>query len=306
LSADPTLGAKETLVKLNDLAQQLEERRRQVETPDAIRDQLARLRTKEPGPAHDLARSLRRSEFLDGVARLDTLQEQLKSGGIDASERDQLAKQLGELSRQLYASVEASARRASDNSLKKLQQSLGAAADGLRDDGDAAAESALGEVRAQLQSLAAEQGEMKLLDEGLQALAECKSGLRRGSEPAPGSGDVPSETPGDAQGATEASASRDGKSGGLNPGQSSAGGENPTAGSDRQPIEARTRAELGAGPLRVVGPSDGPNAKGRALAAIREQAAAAAEGSASPPIENEPLDRARRAQKRQYFDSLRE
>ena len=62
----------------------------------------------------------------------------------------------------------------------------------------------------------------------------------------------------------------------------------------------------GDGPLRIVGPTDGPNAKGRALEAIREQAEALAEGADPQPVGNQPLDRSRRAQKRQYFDSLRQ
>jgi hypothetical protein len=164
---------------------------------------------------------------------------------------------------------------------------------------------ALDDLQRQLDNLAANSDELQLLDHGLQDLAQCKAGCRGEAEGA-GQTDPAAGPPGDRPGRGGEGQQAQAGRGGSKPGVGTENNENPTDVDDKQTYESRVRTEVGPAELRVVGPTDGPNAKGRALQAIREQAAALAEGGEPQPVANQPLDRSRRDQKRQYFDALRQ
>lgn len=344
LQTDERLDRKEALVKLNDLAEQLEARRRAVGGADELKKQLSRLRSKQSGPAEKLAQSLTKGDYRGASDQLQRLRKQLESNDLDAAQKEQWAKQLDDLQRQLddLAQKQAERRReaeresaqglksqsnddgagisaeeaaelsrkaaaAAENQeqLQQLQRALENAVDGMQQGRGDDAGRALSDLQRQLDDLAARSDELQLLDQGLQDLARCKIGCRGDGEGAgqnDPTGGAPGERPGrDGQG-RQAQAGR----GGSKPGVGTANNENPTDADDKNTFESRVRTEVGAAEFRVVGPTDGPNAKGRALQAIRDQAAALAEGGEPQPVANQPLDRSRRDQKRQYFDALRQ
>lgn len=345
LQADGQLDRKEALVKLNDLAEQLEGRRREVGGAEELKKQLSRLRSKHSGPADKLAQSLGKGDYRGASDQLQQLRKQLEAKGLDDKQKEQLAKQLDDLQRQLDdlakkqeerrreaeqqsaqglkskksggdagASAEklaelsqmAAGAAAEDKQLQQLQRALENAVDNLNlARGDQAGQ-ALNDLQQQLDALAAQSDELQLLDGGLQDLAECKAGCCRGDGQGTGQAASNGGAPGNRQGQGGQGQQALVGQGGTKPGVGTSRNENPTDVDDKNAFNSRVRTEVGTSPLEVVGPMDGPNAKGRALQAIREQAAAVVDGGESQPVANQPLDRSRRDQKRQYFDALRQ
>ena len=209
-----------------------------------------------------------------------------------------------ELSKKLADATEQSER------LKKLQQSLADAAQQLQQGDSKAAQKSLRQLQDQFDELGEQLDEMRLLDQGLLDLAEAKTEMSGeggdGQEPGQGksqklaqNGQGKEGTEGNQQGGTLAG---NGPGIGNQPGNRP---ENPTIEDDKDLFDSRVRAESKPSELRVIGPTDGPNSKGKALAAIRAQTESVAEQGPAPTLDRQPLDRSRRDQKRQYFDALR-
>jgi len=244
-------------------------------------------------------------------ARRDEAQRQSDAASIpgtggepsetSAAEAETASKQLAALSSQ-------------GEQLRRLQTSAEQGAEAMRSGNAAQAKSALEDLQRQLDGLTAQSEELTLLDEGLRDVAATKAGLAQGSGGAdatsPGAGESPGGPTSD-EGPSGGEPSKAAKTGGLQPGIGTSDRVHSTddAATDTAAanlVDARVRTEPGVGELNVVGPADGPNAKGRALEAIREQAATLSNAAAQQPVVNPSLDRSRRAQKRQYFDALRE
>lgn len=203
---------------------------------------------------------------------------------------------------ELAESAEAAAQAAAqqEEQLERMARSLADASAGMRSGDDGKAREALERMQQQFDQLARETAESELLEQGLQDVADCKSGLcrnRPGENGRPGDDEDRNGRPGAAEQA--------GGAGGLKP------GDGPGAGAARDPhddgaksFDTSARSRIGQGGLRAVGPADGPNSKGRVLQTIERQAASFQAGEAAA-LESQPLDGSRRRQKRQYFDALR-
>lgn len=209
---------------------------------------------------------------------------------------------------------------AENNQLDALKDAFDKAAQGMQQQGQGDAEKSLDSLQQQLEQLSKMAGENELLQRGLDDLAQCKSGMCQGGDKGDAGGQGQGQE-GGGQGGDQGLAKQgngqgnqggqgqgqNGQQGGLMPGR----GVGPGLGQEGTGIAAggfdsRVRGEVREGPLRVVGPADGPNAKGKVLDAIRKQADAVAAGGEAQKLENQPLDRSRREQKKQYFDSLRQ
>lgn len=95
-------AAVKKLTKLGDeLAEKMDSREQQAR--EALENRLQRLRQPGPGPAEDLARSLARGEFGKAKEALDQLEQQLREGSLDEAQREQLERQLANLSEQMDA-----------------------------------------------------------------------------------------------------------------------------------------------------------------------------------------------------------
>ncbi|MEO1534006.1 MAG: hypothetical protein AAFS11_00405 [Planctomycetota bacterium] len=93
-------AAVKKLTKLGDeLAEKMDSQEQQAR--EALENRLQRLRQPGPGPAEDLARSLARGEFGKAKEALDELEQKLREGDLDESQREMLEKQLANLSKQM-------------------------------------------------------------------------------------------------------------------------------------------------------------------------------------------------------------
>jgi len=202
--------------------------------------------------------------------------------------------------------------------LDELSRAMQNAAQNMQNGDAKQAQQALDQLSQQMDDLARQSAEQRLLDGGLQDLADCKSGMCQGQGQRPGNGQQPGDgkQPGNGQQAGNGQGGRNGQKagqgnqgggvGGLQAGK----GQGPGLGGDGGESEAKTfdsrvAQQVKPGQFRVMGPTDGPNAKGRVLDEIRRQATEPAAESEAAALENQALDRSRRQQKRQYFDTIR-
>ena len=200
-----------------------------------------------------------------------------------------------------------------------LSRALTQTADELRDDSDAAGGQR--QLSSTLEKLEADATEGELLKRAQRDIAAAKSQLRENA-PTDTSADPGNETPGaGAAGEANREPGEPGHSG-PSPRDAEAGADvsqgigngsrerEPTpVGSTSEADEGRVvraRGEVGPGRLRGQGPAGGPNAKTEVQAAIRRQATQIGGSSDAQKVENQPLERGRRDQKRQYFDALRQ
>lgn len=211
------------------------------------------------------------------------------------------------------ALAESLSQLAAENSeLESLKNAFEQASQSMQAGDEAHAEKSLQSLQEQLEQLAQQAGESELLQKSLDDLAECKSGMCAGGKPGDaqqGQQGGKEQRPGAGQqGLAQGNGQQGRRPGGLQPGR----GVGPGLGKESANtdvaggFDSRVRGDVGAGPMRAVGPTDGPNAKGKVLDAIRRQADAIAGDSESQKLEHQSLDRSRRDQKKQYFDALRQ
>jgi hypothetical protein len=345
LQTESSLDRKEVLLRLNDLAKQLEERRRAVAIASELKHDLRQVQSKASRPEESLNQSLRRGDFHRAAEHLKQIREQLRSGVLDDQRQQELRQQLNEMQQQLAAAVERQRQRqaaaemqlasglnktaandadapspaetsklrdraasaaAESERLKQLQRSIADAADGMERRRDSDTQRALEGLQKQLDQLASENDEQQLLEQGLQDITDAKMEIGRADDPSSQTARTEGEPSPESNGRESGAGQGDEPGlGGLKPGVGTKQNETPTSEEASRTTDARVRAQLGAGPLSVVGSSDGANAKGRALQVIREQAEARTGDTQPQPVGRQTLDRSQRAQKREYFDALR-
>lgn len=244
-----------------------------------------------------------------------------KNGSKSGSNESELAEQLSKLASQ-------------QQSLDGLQKALDQASQGIQSGKGSDAAQGLQDLQKQLDQLSQQASEGDLLDRGLQDLADSKANFgdgQQGDQQTDGGGQSPpgqnggQGRPGDGQPA--GGQNGQGKNGqglagpgqGQNQGNSGGKGNQPGSGIGRGvgnsfdgqdpgltgTFDTRVKQQVGAGAFRVIGPTDGPNAKGKALEVIRDQEQAITKGREAQTLESQALDRSRREQKKQYFDALR-
>lgn len=162
--ADRTAAA----VKLNDLARELEQRRRQLLGQDSLRKQLQGLQSFGAGPGEKLTRALQHGNLEQAAAEMQKLAGELRDGKLDRAAQEDLGKRLDAVNQQL-----ADAAQARQQALENLQRRIDAA----RQQGDLAQ---AGELQQQHDQLAAQSPQKQLLEQLAQQLGQMQQGLQRG------------------------------------------------------------------------------------------------------------------------------
>jgi hypothetical protein len=310
------LDQKKALVKLNDLAQELQERRQQLGSGESLQKQLEQLKDLNKGPAEKLAEALQKGDFAKAQNELQQLQQKLAQGKLDPAQKAALAKQLeqmqaklgelaqaqqkaeAELKRQI-AEKRAAGKAAEADELErqlaeiqkqgqqaqraqKLAEKMGQCAKCLAEgQGDKAAQ-ALADLQADLQGMQRELDERKMLDDAEQQLAQCKNGMCQGL----GKGDKPGR-------------------GDFAKGEGRGAGKRDEQKTDTSARDSRVRQQVTPGASIVTDSAEGPNQKGQVAAEIQAQFEAAA-AAPSDPLSGQQLPRSYRDHARGYFDALRD
>src|SRR5262249_7867256 len=102
LAKTPPAQKDKAMVELNKLSDALEERRKQLGSPEQVNRQLQQLKDiANQGPADQFAKDVMKGDFMKAVNELKKLQEQLKSGKMTEADKKALQEQLAEMSKQL-------------------------------------------------------------------------------------------------------------------------------------------------------------------------------------------------------------
>ena len=194
------LDRKEALLKINDLAQQVDARRQQLAHAEQVRQQLARLGQLASGPADRLAEALKSGDLGKAQQELQKLAQELAEGKLSAEQHRQLAQQIEQLQQQLRQAL-AEREEARQQLAQQIEKKI--------------AEGKLGEA-AQLQQKLdqlQEQASRQTLERLADKLAQAAQALRQPSEAA---------QEGSSSGDRQANSSEGSRSGSAASGQSAA------------------------------------------------------------------------------------
>ena len=107
LAEKKDLDRTKAAVKLNDLAKQLEQRRKQLGGKDGLQKQLQNLKSLGSGAAEKIAQAMKQGDFKQAAEEIEKLAKHLRDGKLDAKGKAELAKQLDEMKKKLAAAADA-------------------------------------------------------------------------------------------------------------------------------------------------------------------------------------------------------
>jgi hypothetical protein len=321
LSQKSDIDRKKAMIKINDMAKKLEERRKKMGGADRLKDKLGKLSDVQSGPASKLAKAMKQGDFKTAVDELNKLKEKIESGDLSQEEKENLAKQMDQIKEKLDEMKRAHdqavndleeqikrKRAAGDNdAVNKLQnkldqlnqmndqmsqmdqlaQKMGECAQCLKQGNSAEAGQKLSELMDGLQDLQDQLDELETLDEALDQLMAGKDMMGEGMDGLDGMGMAgmgsgQSDFPGNGYG--------DGQ------GQGARGEER----GDTSSYESRVAATIQKGQAVIAGKVDGPNIAGTAYETVKESMIRDASKN-SDPLTDQKLPKDQRDHAREYF-----
>jgi len=330
LSNKANVDRKKALVKLNDMAKHLEERRKKLGGADKMRKQLNRLKNIQAGPADKIADAMKEGNFQKALDELKNLQDKLSKGEMTDEEKKQLAEQLKQLKDKLQEMVNAhkQAKKDIDQEIKKRQaagdlegagrlqrqldqlNSMNSQMDRMQqmasslnqcsqclqsgDSKNAAAE--MGELAKSLQDLQNQMDELETLTQVMDEIAACKESMNCGMCDGEGCEGCMGQS-------WQLSQFGQGK-GGMGLGAGRGEGERPEERTNTSFYESQVRGTLQPGEAVRTGSVGGPNRAGRSLEDVKDQISSNLSEDADPLIDVK-LPRKERQHAKQYFERFR-
>jgi hypothetical protein len=328
---------KQSLVKLNNLARDIEKRKQELGNVNDLKKQLQKLGDLEKGPAGKAGDALKNRDFDAAKKEVEKLKDKLIAGDFEEVDKKELQQQLVKIQEQLEekAAQHAEAKEnlkeqieqalasgdrdlAGDlqqkldelkqgdqqmEQLKQLGQQLADAAEQLQQGNDAAAAEQLGELAQQLDDLQQQFDEMELLDEAMQQIADCKNGMckpgdQRGDQLA--QGNKPGNKSGNGMGKGDPEDQPPGQ--GLGEGQGK--GDRPENVNDTGFFDSQVDGDVKPGESIRTGSADGPNIAGRTKENVKKEIAASM-ASQDDPLTNRRIPKQDREHAREYFEQFR-
>lgn len=338
LAAKPPAERQQALVKLNDLAKELAQRREQLAGSEQMQRQLEAMKNLGAGPADKFAQALREGNLDLAMKELERLAKQVEKGDLDPEQREQLAKQLDNMKQKLaepadaqqaaekkleqqQAAAEAAGDKAEAGRLaeklallrkqgggqqglqQKMAEQMAQAAKALREGRAQDAEAAMNAMGEELAQMQGEMAESELLDAAMDELTDAKQSLS--CKQCQGQGCA--QCRGGHQQGMAGRERQDGRAGrgGREWGRGHVDNPPPQDPLDTESYDSRVAQRAGQGAASVVDLVDGPQAKGRVTEEIASQFEEA-QAEAADPLTGQRLPRATQSHARQYFESLRE
>ncbi|OHB70541.1 MAG: hypothetical protein A2V70_18635 [Planctomycetes bacterium RBG_13_63_9] len=159
---------KKALVKLNDLARELQDRRKQLGDAEKLKEQLNRLGNLERGPADEFAKAIRKGDFEKAADELKKIKDQLKDDQLTDQQKKDLAKQLDQMQQKLGNLSDA--HQAAQEELKKRIEQMRQA--GQLDQAN--------KLEEQLAKLMEQAPQMEQLEKLAEKLGQCAKSLQDG------------------------------------------------------------------------------------------------------------------------------
>ncbi|MDA1049294.1 MAG: hypothetical protein O3C40_02290 [Planctomycetota bacterium] len=211
MSKDGSVDRKKALVKINDLAKELEQRRKDLGDPEKMQKQFEGLKNIEQGPADKIADAMKEGNFEKAIEQLKQLQDKMEKGDLNEQDKQQLAQQLqqmqqkmqemadaqreakAELERQIRQKVAEGDMEGAGKLQRKLDQlqqqdrqmqqldqmadKLGQASEAMQNGDMESAQSQLSEFSDQLQEMQSEMQQLASLDEMMDEIGDAKNAM---------------------------------------------------------------------------------------------------------------------------------
>ncbi len=319
------LDARSALTELNNMASELDKRRRELGGRDALREQLKSFKEAPSGPADRMAAAMRDGDFSQANQELSALRKQLADGQLTPEKQRELAKQLDQFATKLKQEAAAyrQARKNMEEQIKQLQaagkqqdaakmqekldqlqqknagmerlermaNAMQQSAEAARQGNAQAAAQALDGLASDIQSMDMEASEMAEIDSIEQMLSDAKS----------------SSTCAKCQGKGCRTCQGKGKGKGQEGdslGEGRGHGDRPERKTDTSFYDTRVGQKVRKGKLVATDRADGPNRAGVAREQIKESLQNATSERADPLLDQQ-LPKSYQDHTRDYFDGFR-
>ncbi len=316
---------KKALVKINDLAKELEKRKEKLGGVGAVKKQFEQLSKLDNGPAKKIAKALQAGDMKQARKEIDKLRKKLEQGKLSKQQKQQLAKQLKKLSQELQQM-----KKRYDEAKKALQKEI----ERKKQQGDFAAVNQLQKKLDQLQKQkkqmeqlgkmarqakkaqeALQQGNPKEASQAMNQLGKALSQMQQDAEELQSLSEALDELEdakeaiseaGEGQGQGQSKPSdqfSDQPGSGLGAGTGAGARAEKKTGTSF--YKSRVRGKMGKGEAVRSGELGGANRKGKSLAEAQRAIENAAKEEAGP-IVNERLPRLEQRHATEYFKRLRQ
>lgn len=332
LKGKDDLDRQQALVKLNDLAQELQERQKELLDKNELQKQLQSLKDVKQGPAERMAKAMKQGDFQTALDEVKKLQEQMKQGQMSSEDAQKLQEQMQQMREKLQSLAEAheqakqelqkqieqkqaqgdrdavnklqskldqmmqSDKQMSD--MKKMAEKMGECSKCLQGGQMQDAAGQLGEIADSLSEMQQELSEMEMLEDALEQLASAKESMN--CQACNGMGC--SQCQGNSMGMGMGNGKGNGDGMGMGEGQGR--GDRPEEETNTGFYDSQVRAKPGQGKAVVSGIAFGPNKPGEALEEVKAEIESGRRSS-DDPLTNQRLPKPQRDLTREYFDAFR-
>lgn len=312
---------KKALVKLNNLAREIEQRRKSLGGAENIQKQLDKLKNSGKGPDNKLIAAISRGDFKNAIEQLKQLREDLAKGTLTDEQKQDVARQMDEMKKKLEELVDAHREAVKDlekrvdqarkegrhadadkmqEQLNKLRQQLpqmdqlqdladklGQCSQCIQDNNLQDAKEMFDQLEGDLNDLKNQLQELEMLQEAMDQLAECRNEMNDMECPMCGGVGCP-----DCQG-------------GMGMGEGQGAGPRPEEETDVNFRNTNTPQKVGPGAGVVVGEASGPNIKGEVGQEIKDQFQST-RVEQSDPLTGQRMPKKHRQHATEYFNRFRE
>lgn len=327
LSEQKIEDQKKSVVKLNNLAEQLKKQRDKLGGKEALERELQKMKDLGKGPAEKVANALKRGDWKKALDEIKQLQQKMAKGEMTPDEKKQLSEQLGKMKEQLQAASEArkqaiekmkqqiEKQKQSGNAeqagklqqkleqmqqqqqqaskLDQLAQKMGMAQKALKEGDSKQAAQQMQQMAQELEQMQQEAGEMEMLDAAMTEIEMAKQAM--GCQQCQGGGCQACQGPGMGKGNKPGQGMGEGQGQGDRPDE-----KNPTNLRD-----TKVKQDPKRGGSTFEGLVEGPNLKGQALQSLKAELETTTTQEADATV-NERLPRGHREHTAEYFERLRD
>jgi chemotaxis protein histidine kinase CheA len=327
IQKDNKLDTKQSLAKLNDIKEQLEQRRSELGSSENLKKNLQGLEKFEAGPAEKLADAMKQGDFEKAEEALKQMMKKMESGQMSPAEQQQLQKQLEKLEQAMAQAAQAheqnkqalkeqikKAEAAGDTQqaaqlqrkleqtqaqdaqmaqMQKMADSLSKAQQAMKEGDMQSAKEQLGKMASQMQQMNQQDAELKDLDELMDSLSQSKSQM------------ACKECDGDGCSKCMNGMNKLGQKPGKGMGQGKGQGDRPEEETDADFFDSRLRDKMKKGETVYGGQVGGENRKGTSQVEVQD-AVLASLSEEPEPLDDTPLPKLQREHTREYFNAVRE
>ena len=319
---------KSMTVKLSDLAEKIESRRKALGDKESFKQQLQNLKKLSKGPADKMATAIKEGDFKAAMEEVKKLREDLKSGKLSEQAKKELAKQLAEMKQKMQQAAEnhqqamqnmqqqienlrkqGKAQQAANlqqkldqmaqqapqmQQLQQMAMQLGKMQQAMEKGETEQAAQMMQQLSQQLEQMQQQADEMQMLNEALEQISDAKQSM--GCQQCQGMGCESCMGGFGDNFADLPPGFGMGKGRGKGPRP-----DDPNATSFR---DSQVRDNPRKGRAVITGEGNGPNVKGRVQEQIKDAMAAGTRAEADP-LAGQRLPRTQREHAEEYFNALR-